>query len=65
MFVVKISSKHFIKTFTTFEDARNFCVDMAAEMRWKNISGTANDECAMYLMHDNSGYFYIRINKIS
>lgn len=64
MYRVKINPKNFQKDFSTFEDAHNWCVDTVHVMHWEFISGTANDKCAMYLVRDNNGYFYIRINEL-
>ena len=65
MYRVKIISKNFQKDFPTFKDARNWCVETVYVMHWEFVSGIANDECAIYFIHDNSGYFYIRINKLT
>lgn len=53
------------KTFPTFEDARNYFVDLVAENHIEFLDGIASDETAMYLVYDKKeGYFYLRINKI-
>ena len=53
------------KTFSTFEEARNYFVDLVAENNIEFLDGIANDETAMYLVYDEKeGYFFLRINKI-
>ena len=53
------------KTFPTFEDARNYFVDLVAENNIEFLDGIASDETAMYLVYDKKeGFFYLRINKI-
>lgn len=54
------------KNFSTFEEARNYFVDLVAENNIEFLDGIANDETAMYLVYDKKeGFFYLRINKIS
>lgn len=53
------------KIFPTFEEARNYFVDLVAENNIEFLDGIANDETAMYLVYDKKeGFFYLRINKI-
>lgn len=53
------------KIFSTFEEARNYFVDLVAENNIEFLDGIASDETAMYLVYDKKeGYFFLRINKI-
>ena len=53
------------KIFSTFEEARNYFVDLVAENNIEFLDGITNDETAMYLVYDKKeGFFYLRINKI-